>query len=125
MMNTYYVVESNEKVTESVLEYLNQGDKIFFFTGQISKHGLLKKWTDDKYLKNIISVNITPNKTDEILDFKVVPFITELCYNHRDVNIVLVSNNIKLKCLKKYFRDSLNFNIEIVLSTGETFRSRV
>ena len=28
-MNTYYVVESNEKVTESVLEYLNQGDKIF------------------------------------------------------------------------------------------------
>lgn len=115
-MSTYYVIDNVRNINNSLLEYLNKNDKAYFILSNFSKDSLINKWLQSPILKEHISVERIPCKISDILDFRIVPFLTELCFKNPKDKIVLISNNPKLKCLKKYFYEYLNFQIEIVPS---------
>ena len=116
IVNTIYLVDEQIKRDISFTEYLNKDDKVYFLVNNLTKNSVLRKMPSESIYKERIFVSSFSSNVKDTLDFRIVPFLTELCFKNKDSNIVLVSVNPKLKCLKGYFKEYLGYNIEIVPS---------
>lgn len=116
IVNTIYLVDKPISENDSFTEYLNKDDKAYFLINNLSKKSVLREMVKKPIYKNRIFVTNFSSNLRDTIDFKIVPFLTELCFNYKNSNIVLISKNPKLCCLKGYFEEYLGYNIEIVPS---------
>lgn len=117
-MRKIYLVDNLNIQDDSFLEYLNKDDKVYFILSNLSniKKNFLKELSNKPFLQNVISVEHVSSNLEDVLDFRIIPVLIQICYENKDSEIVLVSSNPKLACLKGYFEEYLGFNIEIAPS---------
>lgn len=115
-MNTYYIIDDTTRLDSSSLEFIDSTDKLHFLVKFVPKKGELKNIIKNKYLQNMVSFDLVRNKDTHSLDFKMVPIIMEKMKSLKDYNVVLITTNAKLNCLRTYYQETFSYNLEISTS---------